>query len=68
MSEDDLREMAKCFQDCQNEFITQRRDLQKCGGKNTLRRFFYHTVPGNIIIAMIIYFLVQNLVGTFLGE
>lgn len=61
LSQNDLDEMELCLGDCQVKVEKDKEEIKQCVSKNSLRKFFLQTIPGNILILLIVYFVLQRL-------
>lgn len=61
LSQADLDEMQMCLGDCQVKTEKDKKEVQQCVSSNSLRKFFLKTVPGNILILLIVFILLQGL-------
>ena len=61
LSQEDIDEMQLCVNDCQEKVSQEKEAIKKCTNLTSLKKFFIHTLPGNLLIIMIIYFLVQQI-------
>ena len=69
MSEqDDLDEMKMCLGDCQTQVSKEKDEVKKCTNKQTLRKFFFHTIPGQILLVLILYLLGKAIFSAMFGE
>jgi hypothetical protein len=60
LEEIDLEEIELCLNECQLKTEKDKEEIKQCVSKKLLRKFFLHTISGNIIVLVIIYLLIRR--------
>jgi len=59
MSQDDLDEIINCFDECQAGVNSAKECCKKVSTGITFKRFLFNTIPGNVIIVLLIFAVLQ---------
>lgn len=63
LSQDDLDEINMCLSDCRGNVEKERECCRKVTAGITFKQFLFKTLPGNIILVLIVVTLIQMIVS-----
>lgn len=64
LSQDDIDEINQCFADCQDGVDAAKECCKRPEYLNvTFKQFLFNTLPGNIIIVLIVYTMIQMILN-----
>ena len=63
LSQDDIDEINMCFSDCKNSTDHARECCKRVGTGITFKKFLFSTLPGNIILVLIAYTMIQMILN-----